>query len=97
MSKLSRRSFLGGAATSAAGFLTSVALPSAAHASDETPQKGDQTADLLAALSDRMDRVETTAGNRGVAAKRLKTVRSFMQSKLWQAATSELILSLSKP
>ena len=47
MSKLSRRSFLGGAATSAAGFLTSVALPSAAHASDETPQKGDQTADLL--------------------------------------------------
>ena len=47
MSKLSRRSFLGGAATSAAGLLTSIALPSAAHASDDIPAKWDQTVDLL--------------------------------------------------
>ena len=47
MSKLSRRSFLGGAATGTAGLLTSIALPSATYAADATPQKWDQTADLL--------------------------------------------------
>ncbi|WP_303325931.1 FAD-dependent oxidoreductase, partial [Turicimonas muris] len=44
MSKLSRRSFLG---STAAGLLTSIALPSAVHAADAAPQKWDQTADLL--------------------------------------------------